>query len=123
MAFIRRLVCYYGDKVDNPYRLMVYIIALYGLYAIVFLLFIITKMRQATTNQQEDTIKIKVQVVGNVASEFTMPVDTTVAEALEIAGLAQGSNCSVGGQKAYNEDFLDDGDLLLVEAKGNGFGA
>ena len=70
-----------------------------------------------------DTIKVTIGRFGSTTTEYNMPVDTTVERALEIAGLSgEEGDRFVNGERAENNNLLDDGDILnLVTSKEGGY--
>lgn len=47
-------------------------------------------------------------------SSYTLPVDSRVGDALEMAGYSTDAECRVWGRFAEPQWFLDDGDLIIV---------
>lgn len=72
-------------------------------------------MRQA----QPDTISVAIQRLMESTIPLTLPVDSTVWDALEKAGLPRDTEARVAWELASANDLLDDGDVIVVATKKN----
>ena len=68
------------------------------------------------TASNEAGISVTISRLGNEPVTVTVPVDSTVAQALAKAGITLGSReeLYVAGVPAQSGDILDDGDVLQV---------
>lgn len=67
--------------------------------------------------RQANSINVTIQRLGESDITLNLPVDSTVAEALEEANLPVGIGCRVWTMTANSDDILDDGDVLVVATK------
>ena len=75
-------------------------------------------------NSTTETITVVITKLGAGNQTLNLPVDSTVADALNASTISRGSNDSIwvnGSEEATTEDILDDGDMIqLVGNKGGG---
>lgn len=74
------------------------------------------KLIVISMRQTEKEITVIIARMGNDPLEVKVPVDSTVAKALEVAGISlpTGGQVSVEGVEATGNDILDDGDVLSI---------
>lgn len=79
-------------------------------------------MRNPEQNESnEDSIKVTIGRFGSTPQEFTLPKDTSVGSALETAEITfDEGHVFVNGQRANQDNLLDDNDVVNVTTSKQG---
>lgn len=74
-------------------------------------------MRSSNT-ETAATITVQIALLGRATTSVTLPADSTVADAFEVAGITlnNGDTPMVEGVRAEPHNVLDDGDIITVSA-------
>jgi|TARA_Y100000310_G_C20658764_1_gene803483 sulfur carrier protein ThiS len=77
-------------------------------------------MVRQSTSEAGDSIEITVARMGERVETFVLPKDSTVADALNSAGVSSETRVKVAGAEVSSDDLLDDGDRLVISSKVSG---
>ena len=78
-------------------------------------------MRSPNTESGGHTISVTIGRFGDTPQTLTVPVDTTVSQALRLAEVEVGDgSLFVNGESANGDNLLDNGDVLTVATNKQG---